>query len=307
VREADPGVNFGSSIQLWVDASTAKQSFLRVRVSGVRGRRVATARLRLHASTDSAAGSDSGGRVHRISSCTWGELTTTWLNRPAIDGPVNDTAGAVAPGAVVELDLGGIVTADGVYCLALDSASDDGAIYNAREAASGRPEILITLDTPCVRNADCGDGNPCTTDTCEVATGLCRFASVSDGASCAIGLCCAGTCRRPACTTAADCNDGEACTVDACGGSGTCAAACMHNWPPCGGPDGCCGPTCTLASDADCARNVCGDGVCGGNGETCFTCRADCRCQGKDCSNACCGDGVCAGAESPKNCAADCR
>jgi hypothetical protein len=309
VREADPGQVFGDRPEMWVDASSPKQSFLRIRVRGVRGRRVASARLTLEAAAASAAASDSGGRIHPIGDCAWDEAVTTWVSRPVIDGPVIDERGPVAPGDRVVFDLTAAITADGVYCFAIESVSSDGTTYHAREATGGRPEVTLEIDTPCGGDADCDDGNPCTADACDVATGACRAIPTADGAACASGVCCQGACRAPACSVDPDCDDGEACTIDVCVDAATCTAACSHLWAACGATDGCCGPACDAGGDPDCVASVCGDGVCAGTagGESCFTCLADCRCQGKDCVKACCGDGACTANENGRTCPADCR
>ncbi len=308
VRETDPGQAFGDGPEMWVDASAPKQTFLRIRVSGVRGRRVASAHLALQVATASAAASDSGGRIHAIGDCVWDELVTTWVSRPVIDGSVIDDQGPVAPGDRVTFDLTTAVAADGVYCVAIDSISSDGTTYYSREAAGGRPEVTLELDTPCGRDADCDDADPCTADACDVGTGACRAIPTVDGTACAGGVCCQGVCRVSTCTVDADCDDGEACTAEACVDAGICTATCSYLWAACGAADGCCGPACDVADDSDCRTSVCGDGLCAGAaaGENCFTCRADCRCQGKDCTQACCGDGVCTGSENARTCAADC-
>jgi hypothetical protein len=145
VEASSAGTNFGASSTLAADADSAKQTFLRVRVTGVAGRTVTSARLRLRVASDSRAASDSGGRVHAITACAWDELTTTWNARPPIDGPVLSTVGAVASNGTVEFDVTPAIPGDGIFCLALDSLSSDGVDYNAREAAAGRPELLVTV------------------------------------------------------------------------------------------------------------------------------------------------------------------
>src|SRR5439155_15354159 len=60
-----------------------------------------------------------------------------------IDGPVLSTAAAVALGQVVDFDVTSAIQGDGVYCFALESPSADGVRYNSREAAAGKPQLLI--------------------------------------------------------------------------------------------------------------------------------------------------------------------
>ncbi len=171
---------------------------------------------------------------------------------------------------------------------------------------------------PCGADADCNDGQDCTTDACRsLGTCVARCESLlrADGTDCSTGACCSGACcpdvccdgvcAVPACTAADDCVDGEPCSTDACQDPGTCAAACVHTWPACGGNDSCCARHCTGVTDPDCAT-VCGNGICEGGGEDCTACPEDCQCAGNRCKKACCGDGVCSRYEGSQNCPVDC-
>jgi hypothetical protein len=57
--------------------------------------------------------------------------------------------GAVGAGAVVEYDVGGLVTGDGVYSMALVATSSDGFAAYAREGASA-PRLVLATGTPTV-------------------------------------------------------------------------------------------------------------------------------------------------------------
>lgn len=111
---------------------------------------------------------------------------------------------------------------------------------------------------------------------------------------CGLGeLCCSGQCRVAACDYGLDCDDGNACTIDTCNFAGTCEAICSYaDITECLGGDGCCPAGCDYGTDSDCSATVCGNGVCEGSGEDCFSCSSDCACVGRDCTRACCGDGV---------------
>src|SRR5882672_5458502 len=69
----------------------------------------------------------------------------------------------------------------------------------------------------CLTNAECDDGNVCTTDTCNLLTGCVHTNNgnaCSDGNACTTGDACAfGTCRPG---TATNCNDNNPCTTDSC-------------------------------------------------------------------------------------------
>jgi len=145
---AGSGTAFGGSPTLDVDNSPVKHAFLRFTVSGTAGRPVTRAVLRLQVATTSSADSDAKGRAHRAA-CGWTEstLTGTTQPQPAIDAAVLDApAGAAVPGSVVDFDVIGAVTGgDGTYCVTLDTGSSNAVQYDSREAATGRPTVLITV------------------------------------------------------------------------------------------------------------------------------------------------------------------
>jgi hypothetical protein len=144
VVSSSPGTSFGGSDLLRADASPESIAYLRFVVSGLAGRPVVTARLRLTVTGRSA----SGGTVHLISDPSWSEATVTWASRPPVDGPGLATVGAVDVGDVAEFDLSGSVGADGTYVLALDSASADGVVYASREVVGGQGPTLILAVAP---------------------------------------------------------------------------------------------------------------------------------------------------------------
>ena len=147
VHERTPAANSGASTLLdaSVQATKREQTYFRIRVSGVGTRRIVAAGLQLKVGSGPQAGSDSGGRIHRISACGWNELAMTWQTRPVIDGAVLSTAGPVQLNQVVTFDVTSAITGDGVYCFALDSASINGVKYNSRESAGQRPAVLLQV------------------------------------------------------------------------------------------------------------------------------------------------------------------
>ena len=124
----------------------------------------------------------------------------------------------------------------------------------------------------CSSADDCDDGNPCTDEACNPATGCVitlNTKACTDGNACTTG----DTCANKSCVgKALDCNDGDACTTDSC----VPASGCKHVAvvPVCG--DGECSCTETASSCApDCVASGCGDGVCDGD-ETAPNCMKDC-------------------------------
>ncbi|HEY3189775.1 MAG TPA: DNRLRE domain-containing protein, partial [Solirubrobacteraceae bacterium] len=141
--------NFNSSTVLRADASPTRIIYLRFALSGIGGRHVQQARLRLGVN----AASPGGGTVHLISNNAWNEATVTYNTRPAVDGAGLQTLGAVTAGATVEFTLDGAITADGVYNLAIDSTNSLAVGYNSSVATSGqKPQLVLTVaaDSPTV-------------------------------------------------------------------------------------------------------------------------------------------------------------
>ncbi len=126
----------------------------------------------------------------------------------------------------------------------------------------------------------CADGNPCTTDGCDPASGNCTATPVAGGACedsdpcTGSGKCTAlGTCSAPP----IDCNDYNDCTQDACDAGGACVHVPVTE-----------GQACTYPSSQPGAKDVCfPEGKCDASG-TCKPgvdkcgCHLDSDCKAKD-------------------------
>ncbi len=94
-------------------------------------------------------------------------------------------------------------------------------------------DVRLVVAAPCAGDADCGDGDPCTTDTCDVLTGICSHAPIpgccesngdcDDQNLCTLDLCDGGVCENVydgaapgCCQEDVDCDDGDPCTDDVC-------------------------------------------------------------------------------------------
>lgn len=133
-------------------------------------------------------------------------------------------------------------------CLGIDKLCDDGKLCT-EDSCSGGQCVFNTENCDCLTAQDCDDSNPCTTNTCDLATGDCELAAnistpcddgdlctqtdacnatgecvglliaCDDGNDCTDDLCVAGTCEF-APNSANPCDDGVACTVsDVCVGA----------------------------------------------------------------------------------------
>jgi hypothetical protein len=117
----------------------------------------------------------------------------------------------------------------------------------------------------------CDDGNPCTDDSCDPATGCVRVINTrpcDDGDACTTNdICDGGYCRAG---TATDCNDNNSCTDDSCNPASGCAHA--NNANACDD-----GNACTT-------HDTCGGGACVGGAP--LNCDDDNCCTADSCSPA---------------------
>ena len=119
---------------------------MRFTVSGLpAGAAISSAKLRLYVTNDST----SGGIVQSVSNNTWLEALT-WSSKPAIDGPVRATLGAVALNTAIEVDLGAAITGNGSYSFAivLPAGNTNTVGYASREnsTVANRPQLVITTN-----------------------------------------------------------------------------------------------------------------------------------------------------------------
>jgi predicted phosphodiesterase len=139
--------NFAQSTTLIADANPVRVIYLRFDVSGVGAQQVQKAVLRLQVDGVSGSDSSNAGRAHRLLDTSWAESAPTWNSRLAPQASVLVApAGAVSFGQTVDFDVTGAVTGDGPVGFAIDSTSSDGVHYKSREAQSGTPLLLLTLE-----------------------------------------------------------------------------------------------------------------------------------------------------------------
>src|SRR5262245_45398609 len=160
VDSGSPTTKLGAKTSLRISSSPVRNTFVRVQVTGIGNRNVTSAVLHLKVSSASGSNSVAGGSIHQISDCSWDEHLITSKTQPVIDGPVLATVGAVKLKQLVDFDVTSAVTGDGTYCFAIDSPSKDLAIYNSREATSGKPTFTVDAACPCTGGGPaptCGD------------------------------------------------------------------------------------------------------------------------------------------------------
>ncbi len=203
-----------------------------------------------------------------------------------VPGPCNDgnlctvndncAAGICVPGKTKNCNDASVCTKDSCKVATGACANDPGPFDGTSCDADGS---LCTVADACVSGvctpgakANCDDGNPCTADLCNVATG-CKNSPITgtcnaDDNACTIDLCVSGVCTAG---TAKVCNDGNPCTADSCGVStGLCVFApvpdgngCNADGSLCTDQDFCKSGICTPGPTLDCDDgNVCTTDQC---------------------------------------------
>jgi PKD repeat protein len=142
VSSESPTKNYGTATALKTKLSGTKEyrTFLTFSVSGLQGKAVSSARLRLFVSD-----SGGGGGVHTVAS-DWTESGSgglTWNNQPSISAPVA-TAGSGVEGSWLEVDLTGVVSGEGTYRLAMTTDKSNTVYYDSREGGQP-PQLVLTL------------------------------------------------------------------------------------------------------------------------------------------------------------------
>ena len=143
VQESSTSTNYATSY-LRADGGSDPdtETYIRFDVGGLSGP-VESAKLRLYAYN----GSGNGPAVYSTSGA-WTETAITWANRPAPTSAATDDKGTIADNSWVEYDVKPFLTGNGTYDFRLATSSSDGVDWYSREAASLRPELLITVGGP---------------------------------------------------------------------------------------------------------------------------------------------------------------
>jgi acid phosphatase type 7 len=171
VAESAPAQTAGATPRLIVDGAPRRVAYLRFAVPAFDGR-LRHATLRLHVSDVGGAGSVSGGSVLAASDTTWDEATTSWTNRPPLDGAPAGGLGPVVRNRWVSVDVTALVRSGRRLTLGIRSMNADDAAYDARGTGRG-PRLVLDIDAPpagvivdAVGDLVCGEGAAVTPSQC---------------------------------------------------------------------------------------------------------------------------------------------
>ena len=144
VQASAATTNYATS-NLRVDGGTnpAVESVLRFTVSGAPAGSIRSAKLRVYA----YSGTVDGPAVFTTNPA-WNETAINWNNRPPRTSATTDDKGAVSTNTWVEYDVTSFVTSNGTYSFGLAGTSSDGIDFRSREAATERPQLVVTTGAP---------------------------------------------------------------------------------------------------------------------------------------------------------------
>jgi len=190
--DTSPDTNRGTSTTIAVDGSPVSEGFLRFIVGGVTGT-VLDARLRLYA-TD---GTLDGPSVYTAGN-TWTETGITWNNRPARTSVALDDQASISANTAFEYNVTPAVSGNGTYTFEVAATSDDGVVFNTREAGANKPQLVLTVQgdtTPPETTIDSGPSG-----TTKSSSASFSFSSSETGSSfaCSLDGAAFSTCTSPA-------------------------------------------------------------------------------------------------------------
>ncbi len=141
-QEANPTTNYGTAyLRVNGGSELDVETLVRFTVTGAPAGSVASAKLRLYNYNGTADGPALYPTV-----TSWNETAVSWNTRPArTSGTPTDDKGAIAKNTWVEYNVTPLVTGNGTYSFALATTSSDGIDFYNREAATLRPELVVTL------------------------------------------------------------------------------------------------------------------------------------------------------------------
>lgn len=138
VDSSVPSTNFGANAKLRVDTSPDVRSYLRFNVTGLTGP-VQQVTLRIFATSGLAAGYD----VRGVADTTWGESTITYANAPLTAATVTGSSGPVTLSTWTTVDVTPLITANGVFSIALTGRSTTALALTSKETTATPPQLVV--------------------------------------------------------------------------------------------------------------------------------------------------------------------
>jgi PKD repeat protein len=144
VNSASPTTNYGTNVSIRVSGGTSiMRSFLRFDLSGISGT-IQGASLMVYANSAQSTGYS----VYRVADTTWGELTITDTNAPAVDATASGASGPILINTWTSVDILSLAgpAEGGLMSVALKTTGSQTNLAS-RESAT-KPQLVLTVFTP---------------------------------------------------------------------------------------------------------------------------------------------------------------
>lgn len=143
IQKNEPTANFGAAKTMMADASPVKNYLTKFVVSGINGRNVTSAKLKLYNTNNSSKGE----KFWPVASNNWKESSLTWSNAPNAAATPIFSLGGTRKGNTYEVDVSSYIRSDGTFSLRATTSGQDGTGFATKEATtkSQRPTLILTV------------------------------------------------------------------------------------------------------------------------------------------------------------------
>ncbi len=139
VSSSHPSTNYGTNTYLDVRYNSSMRSFLRFNITGLNGKAIKSATLRLRANTASSVPI----YVHNVSSNTWAEKGITYNTKPSLGTTKITGPQSYQASTWISIDVTSLVKGEGLMSLAVTLQDTANLAFGSRESGSNAPQLVI--------------------------------------------------------------------------------------------------------------------------------------------------------------------
>ena len=138
VSASSPTSNYGTAKTLRLDASPDIHAYMRFTVTGVSGRTIQKATMRLYTTTKSTQGI----KILSVTDNSWVEKSMTYNTAPPL-GSILASSGGFAAKSWISIDVTGYITGDGTYNVGIITPSSTAISLSSRESSATAPQLIL--------------------------------------------------------------------------------------------------------------------------------------------------------------------
>jgi chitodextrinase len=140
VDTSKSSTNYGGLTSLRADASPDVHSYLRFNVTGLGGRAISRARLRIFANSSLKQGSN----ALAVADNSWDEMGMNGSNAPALGNTIAQSS-AITAGSWISFDVTSYVTGEGTFSFGITNSNSTAVDLASRESGANAPQLVIDL------------------------------------------------------------------------------------------------------------------------------------------------------------------